>query len=97
MASIKYLKKDVNYIMGEMISDSLACIPLMHDESKKKELIEVINKVVEARNGMFSKINNPPVFTKRPERREYFRGIYNDMHDVGESIYEKLNSFIDGK
>lgn len=96
MASIKNIKKDIDYLVDEVISDSLLCMSIQKGKEKEK-IIEVINTMVETRNNLISKVNNAPKAKKSSENKAYFKEIYNELLTTTDKSFEKLSKLIETK
>jgi len=49
MASRRNLKKDIDYLVGEVISNSYSCL-YFNPDRKKDEVIKIVEDAVELRN-----------------------------------------------
>ena len=58
MASIRELKKDIDYLVFEVISDCFV-YSNVHPENKTDELSALISDAVEFRNDLIARVNNP--------------------------------------
>ena len=96
MASIKNIKKDIEYLVDEVISDSLLCMSIQKGKEKDK-FIEVINTMVETRNSLIAKVNNAPKSKKSSENKAYFKGIYEELLTTTDKSFEKLSKLIESK
>ncbi len=95
MASIREIKKDIDYLVSEVISDSFLCLQI-NSGKKNDEIIEVINQVTDKRNDLFSKINKAPRNNKK-ETKAYFKAINNELIENVDNSFEKLSKFIEKK
>ena len=59
--NLRTLKKDVDYLVDEVISDCCTFIYINPDKNED-EVIAVINQAVELRDRMFDRINNIQCF-----------------------------------
>ncbi len=91
MASIRDLKKDVDYIIYELISDCLA-FGEIHDLDESGELSSIISDAVQLRNGLISRINNPENGADSKAVRESFRQIKKDLFTGTDELFEKLST-----
>jgi hypothetical protein len=83
MASIRRLKKDVNYLTYELISECLV-YDEFHQGADKEKVKEVINSVIEGRNSMMDKISKRAKGKKKDkkENKKYFRSIDSDFTEL---------------
>lgn len=96
MASIRNIKKDIDYIVDEVISDSLLCIS-MQSKSSRDSFIQIINEMVEVRNSLIAKVNNAPKFEKKSESKAYYKAIYDELIASADKSFEKLSKLIEAK
>ena len=58
MASIRELKKDIDFLVFEVISDCFA-YSSVHPDNKSDELSAIITDAVNFRNDLIARVNNP--------------------------------------
>ena len=81
MASIRSIKRDIDYLVSEVIADSYLTIYFHPD--KRERAIKIIEDAVALRNGLVNRANNPveknnPHLVKRHYnqlRRDLLEGI----------------------
>ena len=89
MASRRYLKKEIDYLVSEVIGDAHLCLYFNSDE-KRESVVAVMEEAVALRNGLFARIkpeekNNPSLV------RKHFAAIRNDMMVGIDGLFEKLS------
>jgi hypothetical protein len=57
MAKVRYLKKDINFITGELVSECLT-YQFFHKEVSVEKVSDIIGDIVDNRNDLFNRINN---------------------------------------
>jgi len=57
MAKVRFLKKDINFITGELVSECLT-YQFFHHEVPVEKVSDIITEIVENRNDLFNRINN---------------------------------------
>jgi len=91
MASIKNLKKDINYLVDEVIG-----ICLLHQYTRspenQDELENIINEMVEFRDELISKINNPEVKDGKKKLKSYYRSLFDELLEKVNKAFETLNT-----
>ncbi len=77
MASKKILKKDIDYLITEVILDCYACIE-EHPERDLSAYEEIINEIIILKEEMIERINK---FNRKADgnSRAYFRALKNDL------------------
>lgn len=85
MASIKNLKKDINYVLGDVIEYALDVSTLKND-SKKGD--EIIDQAIETFDALVAKINAGGVENKKA----HFKAINQELETKAKGLVEKINS-----
>jgi hypothetical protein len=96
MASIKNIKKDIDFLVDEVISDSFLCLSL-NPGKKNEEIIAVINEIAEKRNDLIARTNDVPKSGKRSEIKAHFKAIYDDLFEKIDSSFDKLSKVVEAK
>ena len=82
MASIRWLKKEINRLTFELVSDCFSYMHL-HPDKHKNEVQKIMNDIISLRNEMISRINQAhkkgnPGFSKVAARgilTEFYKGV----------------------
>lgn len=81
MASIRNLKKDIDYLVFEVVSDCFTYAGV-HPGKHTDELSDIVEEAVELRNDLIARVNNPkektPVVIKAnllSVRKDLFEGV----------------------
>ena len=93
MASRKNLKKDIDYLITELVADCYACI-YENPDMDFSGLEEIINNAVSLREDLTSRINqfdNKTMGKSRP----YFNDIKKDLVDGLTDNYKKLEKLVE--
>lgn len=92
MASRKDLKKDIDYLVFELIADCYGCI-YENPDMDLSGFEVVINEAIQLKEDLIIRINqfNP---TESGNSRKYFRSVRHDLVNGLKGGYEKLNSII---
>ena len=90
MASRRYLKKQIDYLVGEVIGDAQLCL-YFNSDKKREEIIGVMEEAVVLRNDLFARIkpeekNNPSLV------RKHYAAVRNDMMVGVDGLFEKLSN-----
>ena len=90
MASKKNLKKDINYLIDEVVGTCL-----MHQALNKgkneKELEEIINEMLIFREELMEKARNPKPTEADKRLRNYYGNLYSDLLKKVNDTFDKLN------
>lgn len=89
MASIKNLKKDVEFIISELISD---CYIYMYfnNNSNYDKVTEIISEAVVLRNELFERINQPKI-EDTSKTKQYYKQISKDLLSGADILFKKLS------
>ncbi len=90
MASIKSLKKDIDFLFFELISDCFMASSL-HDGAKKVEVQNLIEEAVVMRNEFIDRANHPDGKDNPELVRAYYTGLRKDLFSKVNDFFEKLS------
>ncbi len=85
MASIKNLKKDINYVLGDVIEYALD-VAVLKNEPKKGEAI--IDEAIDTFDTLIAKVNAKKVENKKA----HYKAINSELETEAKSLVEKINS-----
>ncbi|MBU3011969.1 hypothetical protein KO506_11185 [Polaribacter vadi] len=85
MASIKNLKKDINYVLGDVIEYTLD-VSILKNESKKGD--EIIDEAIETFDNLIAKVNAKGVENKKA----HYKAINQELETEAKNLVEKVNS-----
>lgn len=91
MANIRDLKKDINNLCFEVISE---CVIFREYSSSLfyESLQEIIVEAVELRNDLIFRVNNPPVSEDKKALKAWYRSIVDELFEKTIALIEELNS-----
>lgn len=82
MASIKNLKKDINYVLGDVIDE---CLTSLTADTKKSEVI--VDEAITAFDELIAKVNAKDVENKKA----HFKAIEAELEERAGKLLEKVN------
>ncbi|MEO9571619.1 MAG: hypothetical protein ABJH82_08310 [Polaribacter sp.] len=85
MASIKNLKKDINYVLGDVIEYALD-VSILKNAPEKGDAI--IDEAIETFDNLVSKINDNKVENKKA----HFKAINVELEEKARGLVEKINA-----
>jgi len=85
MASIKNLKKDINYVLGDVIEYAID-IAALKNEHKKGD--EIIDEAIVTFDALIASVNTKKVENKKA----HFKSISLDLETGAKGLVEKINS-----
>jgi hypothetical protein len=90
MASIRNIKKDIDYLVSEVISDCYTYLYL-HGDKNKEKVVNIIEDVVNKRNEFMQRVNNPDKELERKQVRKHYKEIYSDLLKNVDESFTKLS------
>lgn len=85
MASIKNLKKDINYVLGDVIEYTLD-VSILKNEPKKGD--EIIDEAIDIFDNLIAKVNAKNVENKKA----HYKAIHQELEAEAKGLIEKVNS-----
>ena len=91
MANLRDLKKDINNLCFEVISE---CVIFREYSSSLfyESVQEIIAEAVALRNDLIFRVNNPPVSEDKKALKSWYRSIVDDLYEKTITLIEELNS-----
>ncbi len=89
MASLRKLKKDIDYLMDEVVTDSYLSL-YFHPDSKDA-IVSVIRDAVDLRNSLYDRVNNPIEKKSSSLVRKHFAAVRRDMFDGIDRLFVRLS------
>ena len=91
MASIRELKKDIDYLVFEVISDCFM-YSNVHPENKSDELSVLISDAVEFRNDLIARVNNPDGKDNPKIVKAFYKTLEKDLITGVDKLFERLSA-----
>jgi len=86
MASVKNLKKDINYVLGDIIEECYAW-ELMNPTEDKKKSEAIIDEAIVTFDALIDKVHTKNVENKKA----HFKGLQADLITAANGLLEKVN------
>lgn len=86
MASIRDLKKDINYVLGDII-EAVYIIEASNDKQGSKEGSAIIDNAISTFDELMAKVNQKGV----GDQKAHFQGIRQDLEKQARALVDKLN------
>ncbi len=90
MASIKRLKKDIDYLTFAVIDDCLNC--LAYGKSSD-DISDIVENVINQRNVLRQRVNAGKAVAKS-ERKEYYKGVCKDVMTSVDGAFTQLSELV---
>jgi hypothetical protein len=89
MASLRMLKRDIDYLMDEVVTDSY--LSLYFHPERRDAIVSVIRDAVDLRNTLYDRANRPIEKKSRTLVRRHYAAVRRDMVDGIDSRYGRLS------
>ncbi len=86
MSSIKNLKKDINYVLGDIIQECYTW-ELLNPKANKKKSQKIVDEAVVVFDGLIDKVHAKNVENKKA----HFKSIGKDLEKSAIKLLEKIN------
>jgi hypothetical protein len=86
MANVKNLKKDINYVLGDII-EAVYIWEYANTDKDTKKSEAIIDEAISAFDELIEKVNAKDVANKKV----HFKGIAKDLEAKGQSLIDKIN------
>jgi hypothetical protein len=91
MASIRELKKDIDYLTFEVISDCFTYSGV-HPDNQSDELSAIISDAVNFRNDLIARVNNPDGKDNPKIVKAYYKTVEKDLLIGVDKLFDRLSS-----
>ena len=89
MASIRSIKKDIDYLVSEVVSDGYLTI-WFHPE-KKNEALKVMEEAVALRNDLVARANNPVEKNNPHLVKRHYDQLRRDLLGGVDDLFKKVS------
>ncbi len=87
MASIRNLKKDVNYVLGDII-EAVYIWELTNPEKDTKKAESIIDDAIDVFDNLIAKINKKDV----KNRKQHLKDVSKELEEKGRDLINKINA-----
>jgi hypothetical protein len=91
MASLRDLKKDIDYMVFEVLSDCFIFQGL-HPDNKLDEVSEIISDAVNLRNDLIARVNNPDGKDNPKIVKVYYQTVRKDLLSGVDKLFTRLSA-----
>lgn len=92
MASVREIKKEIDYLVSEVVFDCYLALHFNH--CKKEGILDVMQDAVELRNELFQMANNPAEKHNPTLVKKHYRFIRTHLYDRVEGLFDKLSKAV---
>ena len=86
MANVRDLKKDINYVLGDII-EAVYVWEYSNTDKDTKKSEDIIDEAIETFDVLIAKVND----RKAENKKAHFKGIQNELETKGLALIEKIN------
>ncbi|PWD98761.1 hypothetical protein [Marinilabilia rubra] len=91
MASIRDLKKDINYLASEIVTEAYVR-KMLFDGISEDQFKKVITDAIEFRNDLIAKINHPDGKDNPKKVKSFFRDVRKEMDQKSSELIDAVNN-----
>ncbi len=95
MANLRQIKKDIDYLVHEVVYDCYLAIYFHPD--KRDEIIGVLNDAAELRNNLYEMVNNPAEKHNKSLVKKHYAFIRYEAMNRIEGLFDKLGNVVNAK
>ncbi len=86
MANVRNLKKDINYVLGDII-EAVYVWEYNNTDKDTKKSEAIIDEAIETFDSLIAKVNDKKV----EDKKVHFKSINQELEDKGRALIEKIN------
>lgn len=86
MGNVRDLKKDINYVLGDII-EAVYVWEYANPSKSKKESEAIIDEAIETFDALIVKVNERKV----EDKKAHFKAIQTELETKGRALIEKIN------
>jgi hypothetical protein len=90
MASVRELKKDIDFLVFEVIADCFV-FSGVHPDNKSDELSAIISDAVNFRNDLIARVNNPDGKDNPKILKTYYKTVEKDLMTGADKLFTRLS------
>ena len=94
MANIRDLKKDIDYLVYEVISDCFIAMSAHQEEKVSDQLSEIVADAVKLRNELFSRVRYRGDREKPGNVREYYRNLRIKLITDIDDLFKRISKVV---
>ena len=86
MANVRDLKKDINYVLGDII-EAVYVWEYSNTDKDTKKSEAIIDEAINTFDELIAKVNDK----KAENKKAHFKAISSELEDKGRALIEKIN------
>lgn len=92
MASVRNLKKDIDYLATEIISDCQLYMFLHPKDKKVEDAWKIIEETIDLRNQLYERANHPNGKDDRKLVKQHYTAIRKDLLQNAHNLFERVSA-----
>jgi hypothetical protein len=93
MASRQRLKKEIDYVVSDLVLDCFTFIN-MRAKTENEDVLQIVQESLNLRDDLINQVNHPENKTETQSVKSYFDNIAKVLIDTVEESYVKLGKLI---
>lgn len=93
MASRQRLKKEIDYVVSDLILDCFTFIN-MRAKTENEDVLQIVQETLNLRGDLINQVNHPENKTETQTVKSYFDNIAKVLIDTVEESYVKLGKLV---
>lgn len=91
MANLRELKKDINYLASEIVTQGYLKLTLI-ETVKEEELSPVLVEAIAMRNELIARANHPDGKNNKKLVKKFYQKLRKDLMDHSVSVLDKIQA-----
>lgn len=87
MANVRNLKKDINYVLGDII-EAAYIWQYTHTDKDTKKSEAIVDEAIDTFDALIAKINDKSV----KDKKAHFKAINAELEEKGNALIDKINN-----
>ena len=87
MANVRDLKKDINYVLGDII-EAVYIWELTNPDKDNKKAEAIIDEAIETFDELITKVNQKDV----EDKKKHFKAVNTELEERGRKLIDKINA-----
>ena len=86
MASLRRVKKDIDFLVEEVVSDCCTFMYIYPDK-KRDEVVQIITDAVALRNNLYVKANHP----QDNPKKAYYKAVNKELLEGIDGLFQRIS------
>lgn len=86
MASVRNLKKDINYVLGDVIEECYVR-EMLNPEVDTKKVQSIVDEAIENFDSLMARVND----RKAEDKKKHFKSVKSDLEAIAGKLLDKVN------